>query len=99
MILNQNWNYLGSSERWDVLDNTIDARIILNARVNYSFEVMGGFLDLYSVVNNVLDKWPEQLDSGEFWAGFGGDPGFGTAGNQDRRGRRYTFGVTFEHEM
>jgi len=99
LLLNRNWNYNGTSTRWDVLDNTIDAQIILNARANYTFEVFGGYLDLYGVVNNVLGKWPEQLDAGEYWAGFGGDPGFGTAVNQDRRGRRYTFGVNFEYDI
>ncbi len=99
MLLNRNWNYNGTSTRWDVLDNIINERIILNARVNYTFELFGGFLDLYGVVNNVMDTWPEQLDSAEFWSGFGGDPGFGTAVNQDRRGRRFTLGVQIEREM
>jgi iron complex outermembrane receptor protein len=102
MLLNRNWNYNGTSTRWDVLDNTIDARIIVNARANYAFEVFGGFLDVYGLVNNVFDKWPEQLDAGEYNALFGGDWGnanWGTAPNQDRRGRMYTFGLTYEREM
>ncbi|MBN1833162.1 MAG: hypothetical protein JW896_13730, partial [Deltaproteobacteria bacterium] len=102
MLLNRNWNYNGTSTRWDVLDNTIDERIILNARVNYTFDLFGGFLDLFGIVNNVFDKWPEQLDAGEYSAIFGGDFGnanWGTAPNQDRRGRIYTFGVQFERDM
>lgn len=99
MLLSRNRNWSGTSTRWDYPDNIIDERVILNARVNYSFDVFGGFLDVYGIVNNVFDKWPEQLDGGEFWAGFGGDPGWGTAANQDRRGRIYTVGLQFEHEM
>jgi iron complex outermembrane receptor protein len=99
MIVNRNRNWSGTSTRWDYPDNIIDARIIVNARANYMFEVFGGFLDVYGLVNNVFDKWPEQMDTGEFAAWFGGDPGYGTAPNQDRRGRIYTFGLTYEREM
>jgi hypothetical protein len=99
MIVNRNRNFSGTSTRWDYPDNIIDARIILNARANYTFDLFGGFLDVYGIVNNVMNKWPEQMDTAEFAAWFGGDPGNGIVGNQDARGRIYTFGVQFERDM
>ena len=95
--MNRNWNFNGNSERWDVADNTVDSTIIVDARVNYTFDLFGGFLNLYGHVNNVLDKDPEQFLAGGFTSWFGQAPGLGVVG--DLRGRRYVVGLNFEFEM
>ena len=95
MLMNDDWNFNGESERWDVADNTVDSRIYVDARVNYTFEVLGGFLDLYAIVNNVFDKDPEESLAAQYNTFFVQRPGLGHAG--DLRGARWALGARFEY--
>jgi len=94
MLLNANWNYQGASTRWDVFDNTIEATTLVDARVNYSFDIAGVNWSLYFNVNNLFDKEPEQYLTGAFSSAFANDTGLGVTG--DLRGRRYVAGLSFE---
>ncbi|MBN2060160.1 MAG: TonB-dependent receptor [Deltaproteobacteria bacterium] len=94
MLMNANWNYNGASTRWDVFDNTVDATTLVDARVNYRFDVAGVNWSLYFNVNNLFDKQPEQYLMGAFSSAFGNDTGLGVTG--DLRGRRYVLGLGFE---
>jgi iron complex outermembrane receptor protein len=96
-LMNEDWNFNGESERWDVADNTVDSTILVDARVNYIFEVFGGFLDLYANVNNVFDKDPEEYWAGQYTTWFATTPGLGHTG--DLRGRRWVIGARFEYEL
>jgi outer membrane receptor for ferrienterochelin and colicin len=95
-LINRNWNYNGTSKRWDVLDNTVDAEILVNARVNYRFETDGGDLNLYANVSNLFNKDPQQYLAGAFSSWFGGGTGLGVTG--DLRGRRFVVGLSYEFE-
>jgi iron complex outermembrane receptor protein len=100
-LIYRNWNYSGTSTRWDVYDNTRDSEIITDARVSYRFDVGGVNLNLYLNVNNLFDKPPQPYLIGN---GYGGDnaslwgqgPGLGVTG--DLRGRRYVLGLSFDFE-
>ncbi len=93
-LINRNWNYNGTSERWDVKDNTREAEIITDAQVNYRFDLDRGYLNLFFNVNNVFDKDPQPFlaAAGQSW--FGTGPGLGVTG--DLRGRRFVVGLSFE---
>ena len=96
-LKNEDWNFNGNSTRWDVADNTVDSTILVDAKVNYIFEVFGGFLDLYGTVNNVFDKDPEESLAAQYTTWFATTPGLGHAG--DLRGRRWAIGARFEYEF
>ncbi len=96
MLLNANWNYNGASTRWDVFDNTVDAEILVDARVSYRFHLKGGNYNVYFNVNNLFDKWPQQFLAGAFTTFLTSDTGLGVTG--DLRGRRFVAGVSFEFE-
>jgi iron complex outermembrane receptor protein len=88
--------YNANSGVYDISDNVLDSTIIVDTRVNYTFEVFDGFLDLYLNVNNLLNKWPQQnLATWGYFPLLYGDPGLGVTG--DLRGRRYTIGAMFEY--
>ena len=95
-IINRNWNYNGTSTRYDVLDNIYDAEILVNARVNYRFELTKGTLLLYTNINNLFDKQPQRYYAGGYASWFGGGTGLGHAG--DLRGRRFVVGLTYEYK-
>jgi iron complex outermembrane receptor protein len=96
-LKNEDWNFNGESERWDVADNIVDSTILVDARVNYIFDLFGGFLDLYGTVNNVFDKDPEESLAAQYNSFFVQAPGLGHVG--DLRGRRWVIGARFEFEM
>ena len=93
-LINRNFNYNGTSDRWDVYDNTREAEIITDANVNYRFELDRGNLNLYFNVSNVFDKAPQPFLSGEAQSWYGTGPGLGVVG--DLRGRRFVVGLGFE---
>jgi outer membrane receptor protein involved in Fe transport len=94
MIINPNWNFLGTSNRWDVADNKINNEILVDARVGYRMELAEGNLNLYLNVNNLFDKAPQQYLTGAYSNFFSVGPGLGVTG--DLRGRRYSIGANFE---
>jgi outer membrane receptor protein involved in Fe transport len=79
--------------RYDVLDNTVDSSMIVDARVGYAFDVARGNLSLYANVNNLFDADPEA--SYAVLSGFTGAVNNGYVG--DLRGRRYAVGFTFDY--
>ncbi len=92
-IQNQNWNWHGASTRWDVLDNEIEAQVIVDARVSYRFDIRGGSLNLYATVNNLFDEDPIPFLT-TFDGFFTNATGNGVVG--DLRGRRYAVGLALE---
>ena len=94
MMINRNWNFNGTSTRWDVFDNEVDTEILVDARFAYRFPRAGGNLSLFFNVNNLFDADPEEYLTGAFNAGFSTGTGLGVTG--DMRGRRYTLGVQWE---
>lgn len=95
MLINANWNFNGTSERWDVADNTVASEVLVDARIGYNFEVAGGNLNAYLNINNVFDEGPEEFLGGAFSSFFSTGPGLGHTG--DLRGRRYVVGVSYEY--
>jgi hypothetical protein len=95
-MINRNWNHNGTSTRWDVLDNTYDAEILVNLRVSYRFDITGGTLNVYTNISNLFDEGPQRYLGGAYWSGFGGATGLGAQG--DRRGRRFVVGVSYEYK-
>ena len=59
-LANQNWNFNGTSTRWDVLDNEIAAETVVDARFSYRFDTSGGGVNLFVNLNNLLDEDPEE---------------------------------------
>lgn len=95
MLINQNWNYNGSSTRWDVFDNTVNTEVLVDARVGYNFDVAGSTLNVFLNINNLFDRDPQDFLTGAFNSGFTTGTGLGTIG--DQRGRRYTLGLRFDY--
>jgi iron complex outermembrane receptor protein len=95
-LINRNYNYHGTSTRWDVYDNTRDAEIMTDAQVNYRFDLDRGNFNLYFNVNNVFDKDPQPFLAGVAQSWWGTGPGLGVVG--DLRGRRFVVGLSFEFQ-
>jgi outer membrane receptor protein involved in Fe transport len=100
-LIYRNWNYSGTSTRWDVYDNTVDPEILTDAQVNYGFDLYGVNLNLYLNVNNLFDNTPQPYLAGNAGGGdnaslWGSGPGLGVTG--DLRGRRFVVGVRYEFE-
>jgi outer membrane receptor protein involved in Fe transport len=89
-IANQNWNFNGTSNRWDVLDNEIAAEHVVDARFNYRFNAGGGDVNFYVNVNNLFDEGPEE-NLTVYSSNFSTGTGLGVTGEQ--RGRRASLGV------
>jgi hypothetical protein len=89
-LANQNWNFNGTSTRWDVLDNEIAAENVVDARFNYRFEAGGGNVNLFLNINNLLDEGPEE-NLTVYSSNFSTGTGLGVTGEQ--RGRRASLGV------
>jgi len=76
-----------------VLDNEIEAQVIVDARVSYRFDIRGGSLNLYATVNNLFDEDPIPFLT-TFDGFFTNATGNGVVG--DLRGRRYAVGLALE---
>ncbi|MDX1561745.1 MAG: TonB-dependent receptor [Gammaproteobacteria bacterium] len=94
MLINPNWNFNGSSTRWDVADNTIDSELIVDARVRYRFDVRDFALSVFATINNLFDEPPTNNIGGPFSSFFSTGTGLGVQG--DLRGRRYVVGMTVD---
>lgn len=93
-LLNQNWNFNGSSTRWDVFDNYLGSTTTYDARIGYNFDVAGTNVNVFANVNNLFDKKPQEALLGAFSAFLAAGPGLGV--NGDLRGRRYVIGASFD---
>lgn len=94
MRQNANWNHNGSSTRWDVADNEIDAEVLVDTRLNYRFDTGMGSLNVFATINNLFDKAPEPLVT-TFDGFFTNSVGNHATG--DLRGRRWTVGLNYEY--
>jgi iron complex outermembrane recepter protein len=92
MLINPNWNFNGTSTRWDVFDNEVKAETVVDARFGYRFERPG--LNLFFNVNNLFNTGPEGFLAAPFSSNFSTGTGLGVTG--ETRGRRYTAGVRME---
>jgi iron complex outermembrane recepter protein len=93
-LINQNWNFNGSSTRWDVFDNKVGTEVLVDARIGYNFDMAGGNLNLFLNINNLFDRDPQSFLTGAFNSGFSTGTGLGATG--DLRGRRYTLGLRLD---
>jgi outer membrane receptor protein involved in Fe transport len=93
MLYNRNWNFQGTSTRWDVADNEISSETIVDARFNYRFEMGGGDLNLFLNVNNLFDSDAEEALTA-FSSNFSYGTGLGVMG--ENRGRRVSVGVNMD---
>jgi iron complex outermembrane receptor protein len=89
-LANQNWNFNGTSTRWDVLDNEIAAENVWDARFSYRFDTAGGALNFFLNINNLFDEDPEE-NLTVYSSNFSSGTGLGVTG--ENRGRRATLGV------
>jgi iron complex outermembrane recepter protein len=90
-LANQNWNFNGTSTRWDVLDNEIAAENVVDARFSYRFDTRGGAVNLFVNLNNVFDEDPEE-NLTVYSSNFSTGTGLGVTG--ETRGRRASVGVS-----
>ncbi len=79
--------------RYDVLSNDVPSFTLVDARVGYNFDVMDASMNVYLVVNNLLNKDPVPYILAPD-AGLTQATGNGVSGSL--LGRRYTLGVNFE---
>jgi outer membrane receptor protein involved in Fe transport len=93
-MLNANWNYNGTSTRWDVYNNAIGSTTLWDARVGYNFDVAGTNVNVFVNVNNLFDKQPQEILTAAFSAVF--SSGTGLARTGDLRGRRFVVGASFD---
>ena len=89
-LANANWNFNGTSTRWDVADNEIAAENVVDARFGYRFDTGSGAVNLTLNLNNLLDERPEE-NLGVFSTNFSSGTGLGNTG--ETRGRRFSIGV------
>jgi outer membrane receptor protein involved in Fe transport len=89
-LANQNWNFNGTSNRWDVLDNEIAAENVVDARFSYRWDTGGGTVNLFVNINNLFDEGPEE-NLTVYSSVFSTGTGLGITG--ENRGRRASLGV------
>ncbi|HEX6996885.1 MAG TPA: TonB-dependent receptor [Gammaproteobacteria bacterium] len=98
MLVNRNWDFHGTSTRWDVSDNEVKAETVVDARFDYRFRTAGGGrLNLFFIVNNLFDTAPEEYlapPNAPFSSNFSTGTGLGVTGED--RGRRYSLGVNMD---
>jgi hypothetical protein len=89
-LANQNWNFNGTSTRWDVLDNEIASENVWDARFGYRFDTGGGAVNFFLNINNLFDQDPEEMLT-VYSSNFSSGTGLGITG--ENRGRRVTVGA------
>ncbi|HSC16239.1 MAG TPA: hypothetical protein VLI71_14035, partial [Gammaproteobacteria bacterium] len=92
-MANQNWNFNGTSTRWDVLDNEIAAENVVDARFNYRFDTGSGNLSFFVNLNNMFDEQPEE-NLTVYSSNFSTGTGLGVTG--ENRGRRVSVGANVD---
>jgi outer membrane receptor protein involved in Fe transport len=92
-LINPNWNFHGTSTRWDVADNTVESRVLVDTSVRYRLGKGDTRITLFATINNLFDRDPQDFlgFAGAFSDNFSVGPGTGVTG--DLRGRRYALGV------
>ena len=93
-LMNFNWNFHGTSTRWDVADNTLENEWLVDARVGYRFEMRSYRIDVFGTINNLFDHGPQEYYAAAFSDTFSAGTGLGVDPNSDMRGRRYVLGVS-----
>ncbi len=93
-LINPNWNFNGTSTRWDVADNTVESEVLVDARVQYRLGKGGTRVNLFGTIDNLFDKGPQQYLATPFSSFFSTGPGLGVTG--DLRGRRYAVGASVD---
>jgi outer membrane receptor protein involved in Fe transport len=93
MLANRNWNFNGTSNRWDVADNEIASETVVDARFNYRFETGGGVVNVFLNANNLFDTGPEE-NLAVFSTNFSYGTGLGVTG--ENRGRRFSVGASMD---
>jgi hypothetical protein len=92
-LANANWNFNGTSTRWDVADNEIAAENVVDARFGYRFDTSGGNVNLFVNLNNLFDEQPEE-NLTVYSSNFSTGTGLGVVG--ENRGRRASIGVNVD---
>jgi iron complex outermembrane receptor protein len=95
MAVNLNWNFMGTSTRWDVYDNEISSEVVTDLRFNYNFDTRNGRVGLFLNVNNLFGMDAEEFLNAAFSSNFSAGTGLGVTGEGDR-GRRFTVGVRMD---
>jgi outer membrane receptor for ferrienterochelin and colicin len=91
-LINANWNFNGTSTRWDVADNYVGSVVLTDARVGYQFGKGGYTISVFGTINNLFDKDPPAYLATAFSDTFSAGTGLGVTG--DMRGRRYVLGAS-----
>jgi outer membrane receptor protein involved in Fe transport len=92
-LANRNWNFNGTSNRWDVADNEIASETVVDARFNYRIETGGGVVNVFLNANNLFDTGPEE-NLLVFSSNFSYGTGLGVTG--ENRGRRFSVGASMD---
>jgi hypothetical protein len=93
-LVNANWNFNGTSVRWDVADNEVASETVVDARFNYRFETGGGVINVFLNANNLFDTGPEEFLNLAYSSNASAGTGLGVTG--ETRGRRYSIGMTMD---
>ena len=97
-LINPNFNFNGTSTRWDVADNFIESQVLVDASVRYRFGRGDNRMTFFATINDLFDRGPQEFLGfplgGAFSDNFSTGPGLGLVG--DERGRRYALGVSLE---
>ncbi|HEU4620413.1 MAG TPA: TonB-dependent receptor [Gammaproteobacteria bacterium] len=93
-LINPNWNFNGTSTRWDVADNTLESEVLVDGTVRYRFGKGDNRMSVFATINNLFDKDPQEYLALPFSDTFSTGPGLGVTG--DERGRRYALGLALD---
>jgi outer membrane receptor protein involved in Fe transport len=98
VLINPNFNFHGTSTRWDVADNTLESQVLVDASARYRLGKGNNRTTLFVTVNDLFDKGPQEFlgfpTGVAFSDNFSTGPGTGVIG--DARGRRFTLGVALD---
>ncbi len=98
VLINPNFNFHGTSTRWDVADNSLESQVLFDASVRYRFGKGDNRTTFFATINDLFDKGPQEFlgfpTGVAFSDNFSTGPGTGVIG--DARGRRFTLGVALD---
>jgi outer membrane receptor protein involved in Fe transport len=93
-LINPNWNFHGTSTRWDVADNTLESEVLMDATVRYRFGKGDSRITFFATINDLFDEGPQEYLALPFSDTFSTGTGLGVTG--DERGRRYALGLALD---
>jgi len=98
VLINPNFNFNGTSTRWDVADNTLESQVLFDASVRYRFEKGSNRMTFFATVNDLFDRGPQEFLGFPTGTAFSDNfsTGTGTGVYGDTRGRRFTLGVALD---